>query len=105
LEELVDRLRATGLFSAVVVDGSFVTDTDCPSDIDLILVLRAQHDFRLQVRPFEYNVLSRRQLRREFGFDVLIAREDRPELGEYLDFFAGVRGRPDVRKGLVRVAL
>ena len=35
------EVRACGLVEAVIVDGSFVTAKDEPSDIDLILVLRS----------------------------------------------------------------
>jgi Family of unknown function (DUF6932) len=105
LETFLQRVQATGFFAFVIVDGSFVTATEHPNDIDLILALRANHDFTIALRPFEYNVLSKRQIRREFGFDVLIAREDRQELGEYLDFFAQIRQRPGICKGLVRISL
>ncbi len=37
------EVRASGLVEAVIVDGSFVTAKDEPSDIDLILVLRPDH--------------------------------------------------------------
>src|SRR4051794_25704968 len=46
-------VRASGLVEAVVVDGSFVTAKDEPSDIDLILVLRPDHDYGAELRPFE----------------------------------------------------
>ena len=105
LEALIHQMKATGFFAAIIVDGSFVTDKGSPNDIDLILVLRPSHEMTLPLRPFEYNVVSRRQVRRQFGIDALITREGRPEFSEYLGFFAGVRGKPNARKGLVRLTL
>lgn len=88
---------------AIVIDGSFITAAPQPNDIDLILVLEAGHDFSAELRPFEYNLLSRRQARRIYGFDVLVAVEGSGSYAEYLDFFSQVRGDPDRRKGLLRL--
>src|SRR5205085_11246191 len=58
LGEYVKQATATGLVRAIIVDGSFVTATDGPNDIDLIVILRPGHDFSADLRPFEYNVVS-----------------------------------------------
>jgi len=105
LETLFHDLMATDFFEAVIVDGSFVTGIDAPNDIDLILVLRANHDFTVSTRPFEYNVLSRSQVRRRFGFDAVLAREGTEDLDDYIAFFSQVRGHPAAEKGLLRVRL
>ena len=105
LQEFVRDVGATGLAVAVIVDGIFVTEKPEPNDIDLVLVLRNGHNFSDVLRPFEYNIVSRRRVRKVFGFDMLLAEEDQPELEEYILFFAQVRGDPDVRKGLLRVKL
>jgi hypothetical protein len=105
LETLYREMAATGLFKAMIVDGSFVTAEDEPNDIDLILVLPAVHDFAAVLRPFEYNVVSKRQIRKRFRFDAIIASEGSTELQRYLEFFSGVRHRPGITKGLLRVVL
>jgi hypothetical protein len=97
------EIRASGLAEAVIVDGSFVTAKDEPSDIDLILILRPDHEDRVELRPFEYNAVSKPRVRRRFRFDILIARRGSDEHGKYLDFFQRVKGRPDLRKGVVEV--
>lgn len=89
----------------VVIDGSFVTTEDSPNDIDLVLVVRSDHDFAITLRPFEYNALSKRWIRKEFGFDAVVAREGSRVLIEYLEFFAQVRKRPELTKGLLRIDL
>jgi hypothetical protein len=95
--------RASGLVEAVIVDGSFVTAKDEPSDIDLILVLRPDHDYGAELRPFEYNALSERRLRRRFRFDVVVVQKGSEEHELAVGFFQGVKVRSDLRKGVVKV--
>ena len=103
LVEYLGEVRSTGMASFVIVDGSFVTDKPEPNDIDLVLVLSAAHDLATNFRPFEYNALSRRMVRKRYGFDVLVARAGSSELAEYIEFFQQVRGERDRRKGLLKV--
>lgn len=103
LEAYFRDVRATGMVSFVVVDGSFISSKYDPNDIDLILILREDHEFSNLLRPFEYNALSRRMVRKRYAFDVLVAREGSPELTEYLDFFQQVRSDSTRRKGIVKV--
>jgi hypothetical protein len=104
LQEYVRQLKSTDLAAALIVDGSFVTDKDRPWDIDLIVVLRKGHDLTAELRPFEYNIVSRRRVQRAFAFDLLVAREDSPEYDEYIEFFQRIKGQ-EGRKGLLRVLL
>jgi uncharacterized protein DUF6932 len=103
LEEYFGEIRATGMAAWIVVNGSFVTEKPDPEDIDLILVLPREHDLGAQLRPFEYNALSRRRVRKRHGFDVFVAREGSAEFAEYLAFFEQVKHQPGRRKGLLRV--
>ncbi len=105
LETFLAEVRPTGFVVAVIVNGSFATSKHGPNDIDLILLLASTHDFSAHLRPFEYNVLSRRQVRKLYRFDILVAQEGKPELQEYVDFFAQVRGAPGRTKGMLRVNL
>ena len=70
LVEYLGEVRSTGMATAVIVDGSFVTATAEPNDVDLVLVLSAGHDLAANLRPFEYNALSRRMVRQRYGFDL-----------------------------------
>jgi len=105
LARYLKEARATGTAVELLLDGSFVTGKPDPDDIDLVLVLKAGHDFTAELRPFEYNVLSRRRVRQEYRFDVLVAVEGSPEYQKYADFFQQVRDRPQLRKGILRVAV
>jgi hypothetical protein len=89
--------------TAVIVDGSFVTDEHSPNDIDLIVVFQQDHDATANLRPFEYNVVSKRDVRRQYRFDLLTAHEGRENFARHVDFFSRVRGRPDIRKGMLRI--
>lgn len=104
LTAYVKELTSTGLVSALIVDGSFVTEKDCPSDIDLIVVLKKGHDLSAELRPFEYNAISRRWVRRTYAFDLLLARAGSHEYDEYIEFFQQIKGQAG-RKGLLRVFL
>lgn len=105
LLELVAELRRSELFAALILDGSFVTGTVAPNDIDLILALRRTHNWKRDPAVQEYNVLSRRRLRRRFGFDAFLAVDGDPDYSELIEFFGGVRDNPDVRKGMLRIEL
>jgi hypothetical protein len=105
LRQFLTEVQQTGLVAAVVVNGSFITATPEPNDIDLILLVEPGHDFSAELRPPEYNVLSRRQVRKRHGLDVLVAREGSAAAARYQSFFHRVRDRPEVSKGLLRVSL
>jgi hypothetical protein len=103
LEAYVEELRLSRLVAWLVVNGSFVTDKPDPHDIDLVVVLRSDHNLVGELRPFEYNAISRRRVKKRHDFDVLLAREGSRELGEFVAFFQQVRGEPDLSKGVLRV--
>lgn len=105
LEELAAEAGRSGLFEALLVDGSFVTNEPNPHDIDLIAVLRQGQDFERDLPMSQYALLSRTLLRRRFGFDVLIAEAGSGLYETYVDFFRRVRENPVLRKGLLRVRL
>src|SRR5437867_12297138 len=75
LEGFLAEVRAAGLVRSILVDGSFVTAKPEPNDIDLILIVAADHDFSADLSPPAYNVLSRQRVYRRYGFDLLVARE------------------------------
>jgi hypothetical protein len=103
LQHFLQEARQTGLIVAVVVDGSFVTAIDEPNDVDLLLLVRQSHDFTAALRPFEYNVLSSRQVRKRHGLDILVAAEGSAPAARFEAFFAGVRDVPGATKGLLRL--
>jgi hypothetical protein len=103
--EFVGAVKASGLVIEVIVDGSFVTDNPHPNDIDIVLLVSATHDFTTEMRPSNYNILSKRNVRRRFGFDIVLARAGTDDVLQAAGFFQQIRGRPDLRKGILRVRL
>jgi len=105
LQELALVMRSSGLFEALIIDGSFVTAKLAPNDVDLVAVLRPGHDFELDLPMSQYSLVSRAILRRRFGFDVVVAERDSPLYRTYVEFFSRTREAPELRKGLLRVHL
>jgi len=97
--------KACSLVDAVLLDSSFVTATSEPNDIDLVLVVSANHDFSVDFQPSDYNVLSKRRVSRRFGFDLVVARADSEEYRRYVVFFQQVRLEPGRKKGILRITL
>jgi Family of unknown function (DUF6932) len=89
--EFIREAESCRLIEAVLLNGSFVTAENEPNDIDLLVVVCSDHDFSAEFQPSEYNVLSKRQVYRRFGFDLLVARSESEEYRRYLEFFKQVR--------------
>lgn len=105
LEELISELRKSSLIVALVVNGSFVTGKAAPNDVDVLIVLGTGHNWRADLTPGDYSLLSHSRLRRRFGFDVLVA-EDRSELyWKYVRFYGQSRELPHATKGVLRIKL
>ena len=105
LEAFLSAARASRIVQSVLVDGSFVTSSLEPNDIDLILVLAAAHDFSADLLPDEYNVLSKRRVYRKYGFDLLVASAGSEPYRRYVTFFQQIRFEPARAKGILRVTL
>jgi hypothetical protein len=105
LGDFLRDVQACRLVEGVLVDGSFVTGRPDPNDIDLILVVPAAHDFFADLRPLEYNVLSKRRVSQRYRFDVLVARAGSEEYRRYVAFFQQVPFEPEKKKGIIRLGL
>ena len=105
LEAFVAEVKATGLVAALIVNGSFTTGKARPGDVDLIVILRAEADLATDFRPDQYNVLSARRVRSRYAFDVWYSTGAAETLEPVIEFFAQVRERPGLRKGMVKVTL
>jgi len=91
LKQYVIDVRKSGIANAVIVDGSYITQKPEPGDIGLILALRADFDLAQELRPFEYNVQSKRMVSRLYGFDVLPAVDGSVAYDKYISDFSRVR--------------
>ena len=73
---MVEEIRRTKVARSLLINGSFVTADPQPNDIDLILVLPADWDFASDLTPGVYNLISKKRVRKRFGFDIFIVREN-----------------------------
>lgn len=106
LGRLRDYLRELGRAfpdAEVLVNGSFVTGKDEPSDIDLIVVLPPGYDLTADFRPHERNLIEQRRVRRRWGFDVLAANYGSEARQKYVTVFHAVKEVPGATKGFLRV--
>ena len=111
LMRYIHDAQRSGVVSAIVIDGSYVTAKEEPGDIDLIVALRTDLDLTAEMRPMEYNIQSKTMVRKLYGFDVLPAVDGSETYQRFLDFFSRVKlTDPDQqtrqeRKGLLRIEL
>ena len=114
LAEYLEELKGAGIAEAVIVDGSFIMGCiDEPEDIDLILVLAESWDMTQSLRPFQYNLVSKKAVKRNFPFDLFTVRSGSAEEAYWTNFFFKVNVKwydeydfPDgSTKGLVRISL
>jgi hypothetical protein len=85
LSSFIDDARQSGIVAAVIIDGSYATAKQEPGDVDLIIVLRADFDLSQELRPFEYNVRSRRMVKQVYRFDVFVDVEGSESYATHCD--------------------
>jgi hypothetical protein len=100
LEKLLDQAMRSGIVRRVIIAGSFVTDKPEPNDFDCLVVLDPAIVGNL-LRPFEYNLVSRKMARHMFGGDIIPALEASHALQQYLEFFQTTRDGK--RVGMVEI--
>ncbi|HEY1376928.1 MAG TPA: hypothetical protein VGF55_09040 [Gemmataceae bacterium] len=111
LRDFLDAARLSGVAAAVVIDGSYVTAKEVPNDIDVLVAVRTDVDLTVPPPPFVYNILSKRAIRRTYGFDAFVLQDAGEDYRKWVEFFSRVRSDdPDQptarsRKGLLRVVL
>lgn len=114
LSEFVDAVRKAIPGAAVIIDGSFVMGCiDEPNDIDIVLVLPPAWDMQADLKPYQYNLVSKRAVRVSYGFDIFTVKIGSSEESGWIDFFRGVNLKwrekfgwpPETRKGIIRVVL
>jgi len=89
LREFLKVCSQTGV--KVIIDGSFVMKcVDTPDDIDLLLILPEGWDWSQELVPRDYNVLSSKNAKSVYRFDVKVAPANSEAEQRWLDFFAQV---------------
>jgi len=105
LETFVSETRRANLAASLIVNGSFITAKSEPRDIDLVVVLPADHNFGADLGPDGYNTVSSRRVAKRYGFDILVAAEGTIAWQKFVELFQRVKERADRKKGLLRLEL
>src|SRR5262245_37079011 len=72
LRQCVAEVKQAGCGTAVIHDGSFVMGcVDEPPDIDVGLILPPDWDMEAELKPYLYNLESKRRARREYRVEVI----------------------------------
>src|SRR5262249_10520790 len=87
LRRYLGAVRKAGWDATVILNGSFVMEcVDTPSDIDLVLVLPPGWNMNAELKPFEYNLVSRKRVRREYRIDAFAVRAGSQEEQQWLRY-------------------
>jgi len=107
-KELIDyfeELKQANIGKYLIVNGSYVTSKDRPSDIDVLLILKDDIDLSDNVPPYRYNACSRKYIQNHYKLDFHFGFENDPSSIEILKYFQGVKDQPCQRKGILRLIL
>jgi uncharacterized protein DUF6932 len=111
LRSYLDEARAAKNAQAVIIDGSYITAKEEPGDIDLLLVLKRETDLAEEMRPAEYNVQSKKVVRKRYGFDIFTAVDGSTAYEKVVSFFVNVnplesqKYTSKLTKGILRIEL
>lgn len=102
LRELYRQASRSGIVNRFFVGGSFVTSKPEPNDFDCILALNPLVDGK-DLRPLEYNLVSRQKARRIFGGDVIAVIDGSIDFDKQILFFQS--NRDIERVGIVEIEI
>jgi hypothetical protein len=102
--------RTFGVFEAIIVDGSFVTDKDSPGDIDAVILLARANLPRLLAQPGGAQFLDQDAIKPRYEIHLFL---DPPPSGTWTSFFQKLKPadalarklRPGARRGVLKVTL
>lgn len=112
LKAYIREVASTGWQASLLLNGSYVMPiVDEPEDVDMILVVRPDWDYDVKLPPYQYNLVSKKHVRKNYGFDLFFATTGSTVEAEWIEFFQGVNpkwctqfGWPKpLRKGIVRI--
>jgi hypothetical protein len=88
-------VRSFGMFTSIVIDGSFVTDKPAPSDIDAVLILPGAGLKQLAGHP-DYYKLDNVEIKESFNIDLYID----PDLDGMARFFQQLKTEDALQRGV-----
>jgi hypothetical protein len=100
--DLYQQAKGSGIVRRILVGGSFVSSKSEPNDFDCIVVFDPSIEGR-ELRPLEYNLVSRRAASRVFGGDVISVLDDSTHYHRYMNLFQSTRD--EERVGIVGIEI
>lgn len=106
LERYWRDLSRAEIAKYLIVNGSFVTSSDAPNDIDVLLVLKDDVDLCADdVPPFRLNARDRTYVLREYKLDFYFGFEGDDSATKMMDLWSRVKLDPARAKGILKVTL
>lgn len=102
LEKLLSDAKLSTVVRRVLIAGSYVTEKAEPNDFDCIIIM----EFSILSRTLsalEYNLVSRRAARQQYGGDVVAVLPGSEQYFQYLEFFQ--TNRDGEKVGVVEIDL
>ena len=99
------ELRQANIGKYLIVNGSFVTSKDKPSDIDVLLVLKDDADLTGDLPPFRKNAFTRKYISKYYKLDFHFGFEGEDSATKILNNFLEVKYQPGKNKGILRINL
>jgi predicted nucleotidyltransferase len=94
LQAYLDAVKKAECGISVILNGSFVMGcVHEPSDIDLVLVLPKDWDLDADLKPYQYNLVSKRRVRKDFRFDIATVTSGSVEERNWVTFFSKISRR------------
>jgi len=105
LASYLRELQTADIAKHLIINGSFVTATETPNDVDVLLVLKDDFPQAGVLPPYQYNAKSRRFVRHHYGLDFFFGFDGDPSFTEIMALFAEVKHEPGLTKGILLVRL
>ncbi|MHB8581509.1 MAG: DUF6932 family protein [Ignavibacteriaceae bacterium] len=101
----INELKKADIGKYLIVNGSYVTQKDKPSDIDVLLVLKDDVDLTGDIPPFRKNAASKKYINNYHKLDFHFGYEDDETFTNILQNFKEIKYQPGKYKGILRVDL
>lgn len=99
------ELNEANIGKYLIVDGSFITNKDEPSDIDVLLVAKDDYVPTDEMPPFMKNPASRKYVLKNHKLDFKLGWDDDDTSLEYLALYQDVKYQPGLKKGILKIVL
>jgi len=105
LEKYIQNVKNTGITGLLIINGSFVTSNNNPNDIDVVFIIQGNYPPSGPITSQEYEVISPRIAHDKFDLHLFVRINANPNTNDMINFFSGIRGDPNFKKGLLRISV